>query len=95
VGEKTAAQLVRRYKDLDGIIASGRLSATANAYIQQARQVGVPVATAPVSRPTPSRPGQARDPERLGTLNETYGIKGSTDRLLSALARRPLAASSG
>jgi 5'-3' exonuclease len=95
VGEKTAAQLVRRYKDLDGIIASGRLSATANAYIQQARQVGVPVATAPVAKPTPSRPLQPRDSTGLGTLNETYGIKGSTDRLLSALAHGAAAARSG
>jgi 5'-3' exonuclease len=95
VGEKTAAQLVRRYKDLDGIIASARLSPTANAYIQQARQVGVPVATAPVAKPTPSRPLQPRDPKGLDTLNETYGIKGSTDRLLSALTRGATPARSG
>jgi 5'-3' exonuclease len=37
VGEKTAAQLVRRFKDLDGIIASGKLGDAANAYIQRAR----------------------------------------------------------
>jgi len=87
VGEKTAAQLVRRYGDLDGIIESGRLSATANAYIQQARRVGVPVATAPVNKPTPNRPLQPSDPSALMALNESYGIKGSTDRLMSALAR--------
>ncbi len=87
VGEKTAAQLVRRFKDLDGVIASGRLSATANAYIQKARRVGVPVATAPVKKPTAIRPVEARDPKALAVLNETYGIKGSTDRLLEALAR--------
>src|SRR5438874_582562 len=40
VGEKTAAQLVRRFKDLDGIVASGRLGEAANAYIQQARLGG-------------------------------------------------------
>jgi len=87
VGEKTAAQLVRRYKDLDGVIVGGRLSATANAYIQKARRVGVPVATAPVKIPPAIRPVEARNPKVLATLNETYGIKGSTDRLLEALAR--------
>jgi 5'-3' exonuclease len=87
VGEKTAAQLVRRFKDLDGVIASGRLSATANAYIQKARRVGVPVATAPVKKPTAIRLVEAHDPKALAVLNETYGIKGSTDRLLEALAR--------
>jgi 5'-3' exonuclease len=88
VGEKTAAQLVRRFKDLDGIIASGRVSATAIEYIQKARRVGVPVGIAPVKKPTASRPIEARDPTMLASLNETYGVKGSTDRLLQALARR-------
>lgn len=87
VGEKTAAQLVRRFKDLDGVIAGGRLSATANSYIQRARRVGVPVSIAPVKKPMASRPVEARNPKALATLNETYGIKGSTDRLLEALRR--------
>ena len=88
VGEKTAAQLVRRYRDLDGIIASGRLSASANEYIQKARRVGVPVATAPVARPTARRPSAPHDSASLAALNDAYGIGGSTDRLLAALARR-------
>ncbi|MDQ6884527.1 MAG: 5'-3' exonuclease [Candidatus Dormibacteraeota bacterium] len=87
VGEKTAAQLVRRFKDLDGIIASGRVNATAIEYIQKARRVGVPVGTAPVKPPTANRPATPRDPGALAALNDTYGIKGSTDRLLTALAR--------
>jgi 5'-3' exonuclease len=86
VGEKTAAQLVRRFKDLDGIVASGRLSETAIAYIQKARRVGVPVAIAPVTTPRGTRPTAAHDPQALAALNEKYGIGGSTDRLLKALA---------
>ena len=88
VGEKTAAQLVGRYRDLDGIISSGRLSASAIEYIQKARRVGVPVATAPVARPTASRPSAPRDRASLAALNDAYGIGGSTDRLVAALARR-------
>jgi 5'-3' exonuclease len=86
VGEKTAAQLVRRYKDLDGIVASGRLSDAANAYIQKARRVGVPVGIAPVATPRGTRPKTAHHPQALAKLNEKYGIGGSTDRLLRALA---------
>jgi 5'-3' exonuclease len=89
VGEKTAAQLVRRYKDLDGIVASGRLGDAANAYIQRARRVGVPVSVAPVPTPKGTRPTTARDPAALAKLNETYGIGSVTERLLRALAGPP------
>jgi 5'-3' exonuclease len=86
VGEKTAAQLVRRFKNLDGIVASGRLGEAANAYIQQARRVGVPVGVAPVQRPAGTRPKSPRDPQALARLNEAHGIGSSTDRLVRALA---------
>ena len=91
VGEKTAAQLVRRFKDLDGIVASGRLGEAANAYIQQARRVGVPVAIAPVPTPKGTRPKEPVDPAALSRLDETYGIGGSTERLVRALAGPPAA----
>lgn len=86
VGEKTAAQLVRRFKNLDGIVASGKLGEAANAYIQQARRVGVPVSIAPVPEPRGGRPSQPSDPSALRRLNERYGIGASTDRLVRALA---------
>jgi 5'-3' exonuclease len=86
VGEKTAAQLVRRFKDLDGIVASGKLGEAANAYIQRARRVGVPVSVAPVPTPKGTRPATARDPAALAKLDKTYGIGSVTERLLRALA---------
>ena len=86
VGEKTAAQLVRRFKNLDGIVASGKLGEAANAYIQQARRVGVPVSIASVPLPRGGRPNAPRDPSSLQRLNERYGIGSSTDRLVRALA---------
>jgi len=86
VGEKTAAQLVRRYKDLDGIIASGKLGDVANAYIERARRVGVPVGIALVAKPQGTRPATPRDPQALAKLGETYGIGSSIDRLSRALA---------
>lgn len=94
VGEKTAAQLVRRYKDLDGIVASGRLGEAANAYIQKARRVGVPVSIAAVPQPQETRPTAAKDPRALETLNAKYGIAPVTERLLRALAE-PVAVRSG
>jgi hypothetical protein len=97
VGEKTAAQLVRRYKDLDGIIASGKLGDAANAYIQRARRVGVPVSIAPVPKPKAVLPATPSDPQALAKLGKTYGVGASIDRLVHAVtgpraairARRP------
>ena len=86
VGEKTAAQLVRRYKDLDGIIASNRLGAAANAYVERARTVAVPVGLARVPQPTGSIPARARDPQALHRLDEAYGIASVTERLIRSLA---------
>jgi 5'-3' exonuclease len=86
VGEKTAAQLVRRYKDLDGIIAGGKLDDAAKAYVQRARRVGVPVSVAPVPKPKGTRPAKPSDPVALAKLAETYGIAASIDRLVGALA---------
>lgn len=86
VGEKTAAQLIRRFKDLDGIVTSGKLGEAANAYIQRARRVGVPVNVAPVPTPNGTRPTRPIAPAALATLNETYGIGSVTERLLRALA---------
>jgi 5'-3' exonuclease len=91
VGEKTAAQLVRRFKDLDGIVVSGKLGDAANAYIQKARRVGVPVSVAPVPTPTGTRPATAHDPAALAKLDKTYGIGSVTERLLRALAGPPAA----
>jgi 5'-3' exonuclease len=91
VGEKTAAQLVRRFKDLDGIIASGKLGDAANAYIQQARRVGVPVSIAAVPQPKGTRPVAPKDPQALTKLSETYGIGSSIERLVRALAGPPAA----
>ena len=85
VGEKTAAQLVRRYQDLDGIIASGRLGPAANTYIDQARTVAMPVSRARVPQPTGTIPARARDPQALGRLDETYGIASVTERLIRSL----------
>src|SRR5256884_5202674 len=91
VGGKTAAQLVRRFKDLDGIVASGRLGEAANAYIQQARRVGVPVSVAPVLKPKGTRPASPTDPQALAKLGETYGVGSSIDRLVRAPAGPPTA----
>ena len=88
VGEKTAAQLIRRYGDLDSLLESGRLGPEAVSYVERARRVAMPVATAAVPVPHSRRPPVPADPQALARLDERYGIAGSTGRLVQALSGR-------
>ncbi len=85
VGPTTAASLLRRYGDLDGLLARGGLRPADAAYVQRARRVAVPVSTAPVERPRGRRPRPPARPEALKALEVTYGLSGVTGRLLQAL----------
>jgi 5'-3' exonuclease len=88
VGEKTAAQLIRRYGDLDSLLQSGRLGPDAARYVERARRVAMPVATAEVPAPHSRRPPVPADPQGLARLDQRYGIAGSTARLVQALGGR-------
>jgi 5'-3' exonuclease len=85
VGEKTAAQLVRRFRTLTGVMESGRLGDAANAYIDRARQVGVPVATAPVRVPAGLPPTKVANPQALQGLKQEFAIDSPVERLVQAL----------
>ncbi len=85
IGEKTAAQLLRRYGTLDGLIASGRLDPNATAYVARARQAGVPVDRAAVPVPRGELPAVPLDPDRVAELSERYGIAAPVERLLRAV----------
>jgi 5'-3' exonuclease len=86
IGEKTAAQLVRRYGSLDGVIKSGRLGTAAVAYVEQARRVAVPVGTIPLTVPPSLRPRRPADSAALARLNEEYGIASVTERFVRSMA---------
>jgi len=85
VGAATAASLLRRHGDLNGLLASGRLRAADAAYVERARRVAVPVSTAPVDRPRGRRPREPARPAALEALDARYGLAGSTRRLVEAL----------
>lgn len=85
IGEKTAAQLVRRFGSLDALVASGRLDSHAVAYIERARQVGIPVGRAPVPTPRGELTTVPSDPARLAQLSQRYAIAAPVERLVRAL----------
>jgi 5'-3' exonuclease len=85
VGDKKAAELVIRYEGLDGVLASGRLSAADRDYVERARRVVPPVADLPVELPPGRRDRYPADPERVEALAERHGLRSPFERLLKAL----------
>jgi 5'-3' exonuclease len=88
VGAKTAAHLITKYDGLDGLIASGRISAVDIEYVLRAREVVTPGSPNPIPVPQGTQPSWPVDSDRLDELVEQLGIAGNVERLLQALSAR-------
>ncbi len=94
IGEKTAAELLRRHGSLEAILASRDLSPSVRAklnaardYLAAAMRVVAPARDCPVESGDGTWPSSPRDPKRLDALMELYQIGAPVQRLLSALQR--------
>jgi 5'-3' exonuclease len=98
VGEKTAATLLNRFGDMDGIIAAaldpesdmgpgprGKIKAAAD-YLEVAPTVVAVARKLPLERGGWALPSSAADPERVAALAVRYGLESPTQRLLGVLA---------
>jgi 5'-3' exonuclease len=85
VGAKTAAGLVRRHKNLDGILAGLDWGDATRDYIQRARQIVYPVEDIDLPDPAPGLPTDPAHPKTLEKLNRELGIEPHSSRLLDAL----------
>lgn len=97
IGEKSAADLLRKYGSLDEILAAKDLSASMRAklnagkdYIVAARRVVGAVFDCSVGEVDATIPRAPSD--RVVELAERYGIAASTKRVIDALAARALSA---
>lgn len=100
IGEKTAATLLRRFGDLDSIIAAGadpssdlapgprRRIVDAAGYLAVAPQVVGVVRDLQLGRRDLSLPRTPTDPDRLVALTQRWGLGGSVTRLVEALTTR-------
>ncbi|WP_327010818.1 5'-3' exonuclease [Dactylosporangium sp. NBC_01737] len=98
VGEKTAARLVDRYGDLDGILAALDDPASGFApglrakivagreYLTSARDVVAVARTIPLGDLETKLPASPADPDALLALAERWGLAGATKRIVDALA---------
>jgi 5'-3' exonuclease len=96
IGEKSAAELVRKYGSLDAILAARDLSPTLRAkltsageYLAAARRVVAPQRDSPVVVGDGAIPRRARHPQPLKALADRYAIGGPIDRVLKAIGTLP------
>ncbi|MFT3874898.1 MAG: 5'-3' exonuclease [Propioniciclava sp.] len=95
IGEKTAASLLARYGDLDGIVAHAsaltpavqRSLTAAIDYLGPAREVVAVARDVSLPEVDLSLPRAPRDPEAFASLASELNLGGSAERLLAALAR--------
>ncbi|MDH2415660.1 5'-3' exonuclease [Nocardioides sp. CER19] len=98
VGEKTAAGLLGRFGDLDGILAAAadpesgmapgprtKIKAAAD-YLAVAPQVVAVARDLPVDRTGTALPRTPADPDRVAELAEKFNLAGPATRLVNALA---------
>ena len=85
VGDKKAAELVRRYGGIEGMLAQARLSDGDRDYLERARKVVQPVLDLPVEVPAGRRDAYPADEARLSELARGNGIENTAERFLGAL----------
>lgn len=99
VGEKTAATLLQRFGDMDGIVAAaldpdsdmgpgprGRIKAAA-AYLEVAPQVVAVARDLDLGSPDTALPSEPRDLARVAELGTRWGIESPVQRLTEVLCR--------
>lgn len=95
IGEKTAAQLIGKYGDLDGIVANAanlspgvqRSLAAAMDYLGPAREVVTAARGVPLPELDLTLPATPKDPELFAALTDELNLGGSAERILAALQR--------
>ena len=99
VGEKTAAQLLLKFGDLEGILAAAadpesemapgprRKITDALAYLEVAPTVVAVRRDLDLGSPDLTLPSAPRDPKALAALDERWGLGSSLERVLAALDR--------
>ena len=89
VGDKTAAQLVKRYGSIEKMLAAGVFRDANADYLKKALQVVPPVRDLKIKVPKGRRARYPAEPEIVDELARRYGIGNNLDRLTKALNALP------
>jgi len=86
VGDRTAAELVRRHGGLDAMLGEARFSDADRDYLRRARLVVRPVLDLPLTLPPGRRDRYPADTARFTALTRDHGMVSPGSRLVAALA---------
>ena len=87
VGPKKAADLVKRFGSIQGMIDAGVFRDADAAYLQKAQKVVPPVTTLDLPLPKGRRDRYPAEPEIVAEIARRYGVGSSLDRLVKALTK--------
>ena len=85
VGPKTAADLVKKYKSVQGMLDAGIFSAADSAYLANALKVVPPRVDLELPMPKGRRSKYPAEPEVVEEIAKRYAVGSSLQRLISAL----------
>jgi len=90
IGDKTAAQMVKRYGSVEKMLEAGIFRREEQAdYLRKALKVVPPVANLPIKVPRGRREHYPEDPARVEQLGNKHGIANNLERLVTALNKMP------
>jgi 5'-3' exonuclease len=89
VGAKKAADLVRKYGSIAGMLEAGVFRASDAEYLEKARRVVAPVTDLKIKVPRGRRDRYPDDPAKVEELGRRYGVASSLERLTKALQSMP------
>jgi 5'-3' exonuclease len=85
VGAVTAAGMIRRYGDIDGLLRDRPLSEADRKYLESAMSVVPPVDDLPITLPAGRRGAYPADEAAMQALARQHGVRESCARLLTAV----------
>jgi 5'-3' exonuclease len=89
VGAKKAADLVKRYGSISGMLEAGLFRSSDAEYLERAQRVVPPVADLKIRVPKGRRARYPENPKAVEELSKQYGIASSFARLIKALESMP------
>jgi 5'-3' exonuclease len=89
IGDKKAADLVRRYGSIEAMLEAGIFRSADAEYLEKARRVVPPVSDLKIKVPRGRRDRYPEHPEIVKEIGRRFGVTSSLERLVTALKSMP------